>query len=55
MSKVKFATCQGIYEYDATDMTKVEYEKIKWNRDTPEYVKINDDEAYFNEYTCLGG
>lgn len=55
MSKVKFATCQGIYEYDATDMTKVEYEKIKWNRDTPEYVKINDDEAYFNEFTCLGG
>lgn len=28
MSKVKFATCQGIYEYDATDMTKVEYEKL---------------------------
>lgn len=27
MSKVKFATCQGIYEYDATDMTKEEYEK----------------------------
>ena len=31
MSKVKFATCKGVYEYDATDMTKVEYEKIKWN------------------------
>ena len=27
----------------------------KLNRDTPEYVKINDDEAYFNEFTCLGG
>lgn len=55
MSKVKFATCQGIYEYDATDMTKAEYEKIKLNRDTPEFIKISDKEAYFNEYTCLGG
>lgn len=55
MSKVKFHTIGGMYEYDASDMTKEEFEKIRHNKHTPTYVKINDTEAYFNDYTCLSG
>ena len=35
-------------------MSKEEFEKIRMNRDTPEFVLV-DGTLMYNEYTCLAG
>lgn len=54
MTKVFFNTAAyGKQEFEAEEMTKEEFDKIKPQRDTPDVVKISEEEAYYNNYTCI--
>lgn len=51
----KFLINGLIAEVNAENMTLVEYQAIKRNRDTPNLVILEDGTQKFNDYTCYGG
>lgn len=41
-------------EVEAVELNHDEWEEIKYNRDTPDFV-VSDGVGYWNSYTCLSG
>jgi hypothetical protein len=51
--EVLFNTAYGLRNFHAEIMSIEEFEKIKGNKYTPSFVYINDEVAFYNDYTCL--
>ena len=53
--KIK-AYCNGMgpFEYEAVEMSLEQFDAIKDNRDTPDFVAV-DGRVFYNDSTCLAG